>query len=303
MKIGIVGNGFVGKATKLLEGNNIDVIVYDINPTLCEPPNLSFEELTTCDLIFICVPTPMEKSGKCHTTIVENVVKKLQNSFQSMNKNYETNIIVRSTVPPSTCDRLRVGFMPEFLTEKNWKNDFYNTSDWIFGYYDVNVNDNNNNNNDDNNNDNSNYKKYKNKIEKLFTIAYNNGSIKSKSLHFTGNSIAEMVKYTRNSFLAVKVSYFNEIENYCKKNNISYKDVRNLTILDSRIGESHTDVPGHDGKKGYGGTCLPKDINALLYEFNECNIESYMLSASKIRNEKVDRIEKEWSNNKGRSVV
>ena len=118
MKIGIIGNGFVGNATKQLECEDIEILAYDINPELCYPKNITLLNLLDCEAIFVSVPTPMKKNGKCHLDIVLNVVEQLNNI------NYEGFIVIRSTVPVGTCDSLSVYFMPEFLTEKNYINDF-----------------------------------------------------------------------------------------------------------------------------------------------------------------------------------
>ena len=77
MLIGIIGNGFVGSATRQLECNNIQTLIYDINPKLCVPINLSIEELKSCEIIFISVPTPMNKDGSCYLNIIHNVLDNL----------------------------------------------------------------------------------------------------------------------------------------------------------------------------------------------------------------------------------
>ena len=79
--------------------------------------------------------------------------------------------------------------------------------------------------------------------------------------------------------------------------------MRKLAVLDPEEGPSHTNVPGHDGKLGFGGTCFPKDIQSLIYQMKELNMESYILSSTINRNENVDRVEKDWENNIGRSVI
>jgi len=73
--------------------------------------------------------------------------------------------------------------------------------------------------------------------------------------------------------------------------------------LDDRIGSSHSSVPGHDGKKGFGGTCFPKDMNSLCYEMQKSGMKPYILEAALTRNVVVDRPEKDWNENKGRAVV
>lgn len=280
MKIGIIGNGFVGKATRLLEGKN-EVIVYDINPQLCYPLNLDFEELSTTSVIFICVPTPMEKSGKPHLEIVYNVVdklKKLKGDF---------HIIIKSTVPPGTAEKLGVHFMPEFLTEKNWEYDFTHQKEWILGISD-------NCKNSD---------KVQEVVQLVFSSSYEEGKIKSDKLIVIPSKEAEMIKYFKNTYLAVKVSFCNEIYDYCQANNIDYNKVVSTVALDERISKSHTNVPGSDGKRGYGGTCFPKDISALLYEFKQSDLESFILEASQRRNIQKDRIDQDWNSNMGRSVI
>ena len=91
---------------------NCDVMIYDVNPEFCKPTNIKVSDLQKCDLVFVSVPTPMNKDGSCHTDIVKSVVKQLQN------ENIK-NIIVRSTVPVGFCNENNCFFMPEFITEKN----------------------------------------------------------------------------------------------------------------------------------------------------------------------------------------
>ena len=90
---------------------------------------------------------------------------------------------------------------------------------------------------------------------------------------------------------------------FCEKKNISYENVRQIAANDSRILHSHTLVPGHDGKKGYGGTCFPKDTNSLKYEMENIGMKSYIINSIIDRNENVDRKEKDWTEDKGRAVI
>ena len=278
--IGIIGNGFVGKATYQLKCDEIDIMVYDLIPELCIPKGIKLKDLLKCEILFISVPTPMNKNGSCYLNIVENVLKDLRKI------NYKNNIVLRSTVPVGTCDNLRVNFMPEFLTEKNYINDFTNNKDWIFGLL----------NNDED-------EIFKNNITSIFEIAKRNKKIKYNNLIFVTNKEAEMVKLFKNCFLATKVSFCNEISQYCDIKGINYENVRKLAANDDRILHSHTYVPGPDGKKGFGGTCFPKDTRSLNYDMKQCQMKSYVLDTIIKRNEEVDRPEKDWKTNKGRSVV
>ena len=285
MIIGVIGNGFVGKATSILQNNNVDIRIYDINPELCSPRGTKIEDLKECELIFVSVPTPMDDTGKCYLGIVESVVNELKNKgvvTEPMN-----HIVIRSTVLPGTSDKLGCYFMPEFLTEKNFMEDFRTCKDWIFGLRGEPVSD----------------QIFKNKIKNLFTIAKEHQCVVSNVAHFVPNKEAEMIKYFRNCFLAMKVSFCNEIYDYCKATEIDYETVRELATKDSRIGSSHSKVPGHDGMRGYGGTCFPKDTKALLTSFRDFGIDPYLFEAMNFRNDNIDRPEKDWNENVGRSVI
>lgn len=281
-KIGIIGNGFVGKATNLLTNKNITSLIYDKNPELCLPKNTILEDLNQCDIIFICVPTPMNKDGSIHLDIVESVISELKLKLRD-----NIFLVVRSTVLPGTCLKLGTFFMPEFLTENNFEEDFKNCREWIFGL-------------SDDNEKNILFKEY---INKLFKCAFKETCIYYDKLTFIQSFEAEMIKYMRNTFLATKVAFCNEIYNYCHQNNIDYNLVKNIAFNDKRIGLSHTDVPGSDGKFGFGGTCFPKDCNALLKDFEQKDIQNYILKNVLERNNNIDRKEKEWEENKGRSVI
>tara|TARA_B110000208_G_C11685271_1_gene400272 strand:- start:293 stop:1129 length:837 start_codon:yes stop_codon:yes gene_type:complete len=278
MKIGIIGNGFVGKATRLLECNKIEVLTYDIKPELCIPPNLKLIDLLECEIIFISVPTPMQKNGECYLNIVESVLNDLNEI------NYKNYVILRSTVPVGTANRLNCYFMPEFLTEQNYENDFINNNEWIFGLLDD---------NDD----------FKNKIMKLIHIAYTNNRIKYFKTTFLSNNEAEMVKLFRNCFLATKVSFCNEIYEYCSLKNINYDKMIDIACNDRRITHSHINVPGSDGVFGFGGTCFPKDISNLYFQMEKEGMKSYILKNVIERNNNKDRLQKDWENKIGRSII
>lgn len=281
LNIGIIGNGFVGKATQLLNCSAVqNLFVYDICPEKCEPIGLQIHDMAVCDLIFIALPTPMDGEGRCYLGLIESSLEQLR-KYIDTNK---THFVLRSTVIPGTSDRLKVNFMPEFLTEKNWESDFVNCTDWIFGC-DI---------------DDINFQK---KIGHLFQVAHSDEKIKHCNLHFVPKKEAELIKYIRNTFLATKVSFFNEIFEYTQKKGIDFDVVRHLATLDARIGSSHSAVPGHDSKRGFGGTCFPKDLSALVKDFEDNQIISHVLKNVLIRNEEVDRPEKDWCQSKGRAVL
>ena len=142
----------------------------------------------------------MNKDGSCHLNIVESVVEELK----KITNLDETLVVLRSTVPPGTSDNLNCYFMPEFLTEKNFVNDFINNKDWIFGVKGTEQDE-----------------KFKEKITNLINIACKYDKIKYNNVNFVLNSEAEMIKLFRNNFLATKVSFCNEIYQFCQKKNIN----------------------------------------------------------------------------------
>ena len=280
MLIGVIGNGFVGKATNQLKCKDIDIYAYDINPKECIPKGINLNDMKKCEIIFISVPTPMNKDESCHLKILESVVNNL-NVIQ-----YNGFIVIRSTIPPGTSDNLNCYFMPEFLTEKNFINDFINNKEWVFGILGSERD-----------------SEFKSKISNLFDLAFENSRIEHNNLTFLLNKEAEMVKMFRNCFLSTKVSFCNEMYQFCEMKGINYENVRKLATADDRILPSHSKVPGHDGKRGFGGTCFPKDTSSLRYEMKNIGMKPYIMDAIITRNEEVDRPSKDWESNKGRSVI
>jgi UDPglucose 6-dehydrogenase len=176
--------------------------------------------------------------------------------------------------------------MPEFLTEKNYIRDFIENKDWIFGLLGEKKD-----------------AEFEKCIRQLFTFAYENGKIQYNSLHFVSNKEAEMIKLFKNCFLATKVSFCNEMYDFCRIKGINYEQVRILATKDERILPSHTRVPGPDGQRGFGGTCFPKDTSSLRYEMIASGMEPFIMNSIIERNEKVDRPQKDWTLNKGRAIV
>lgn len=279
-KIGIIGNGFVGKATRALQCDDIEVLCYDINPELCMPKETTIHDLLGCDAIFVSVPTPINGVGKTSMKYVDNVIAQLREL------KYGGFIVIRSTVPVGTSDDYKCCFMPEFLTEKNAINDFINNPNWIFGYSDD-------------------AKKYEyiDLMTNVINAAHAHEKITFNRTTFMRNKEAEMVKYFRNTFLATKISFCNEIYNFCDKKGIDYNRMISVAAEDGRISKSHTSVPGHDGHRGFGGTCFPKDISSLRVQMEESNVPHCVIDAVIHRNDNIDRVEKDWTHDIGRAVV
>lgn len=279
-KIGIIGNGFVGKATRTLQCRDIDVLCYDINPDLCSPLGTTMFDLLTCCAVFVSVPTPINRLGKTSMRYVDSVISRLREL------NYHGFIVIRSTVPVGTSDRFKCNFMPEFLTEKNTLNDFVNNPNWIFGC------------NDDQNKD-----AFVNLMTNIINSAHAHKKIAHARITFMKNKEAEMVKYFRNTFLATKISFCNEIYAFCGKHGIDYDNMIEVAAEDVRICKSHTAVPGHDGRFGFGGTCFPKDISSLSSQMEEIGVQHCLVDAVIYRNDNIDRCEKDWMHDVGRTFI
>lgn len=269
----IIGGGFVGRATSLLCGSRS--IIYDIRPGLCRPDGCRWEDVIGCDMVFVCVPTPMDDAtGECHLGAVMSVLDRLEG--------FGGDIILRSTVPVGTSDRLGVHFLPEFLTEKNWESDVKSCDRWIIGTHDA---------------------SFADRFAAVLSESMREGIITSDRVCRIAPSEAEAVKLFRNTFLATKVSFCNEWSTFCAAAGIDYETVRHHASLDERIGSSHTGVPGHDGRRGFGGTCLPKDLASSIHQFQRANVACPILTSVRRRNDEMDRSDKDWAADVGRSII
>lgn len=285
INVGIIGNGFVGNATSQFENEEVAVKIYDIESEKCKPVGLTLEELSKeSDIIFICLPTPMKRDGGCYLGIIEGVILKMKTYIDFDEK----IVVIRSTVPISTSERLNCFFMPEFLTESNAKKDFRETECWVFGMKE---------NKEEQN------KRMRETVTKILETNVSYGNINSSNSVFVKSGEAEGIKLFKNTFLAVKVSFCNEFYRYCESMNINYDNVIKGVVTDSRISSSHTKVPGNSGKFGFGGTCFPKDISSLQFEMKNKNLDSPVINGVIERNNKIDRIDQDWLKNKGRAVV
>ncbi len=240
MKIAIIGFGFVGKAT--LNGLTNDVETLLIDPKL----GTSSKELKAFnpDFVFVCVPTPMGKNGSIDSNIIFDVIKDIEKYSPN------TIAVIKSTITPDIVEsilesKINIVYNPEFLRERTADEDFINSKMIIFGGT----------------------KEY---CKKTADFYRNYTKCKCNDYQFMPADKASLLKYTVNSFLATKVLFFNEIHDLFERldTNMSWEDFISVIQLDSRIGKSHMQVPGPDGRYGFGGACFPKDTNAL-YEFSK----------------------------------
>jgi UDPglucose 6-dehydrogenase len=113
---------------------------------------------------------------------------------------------------------------------------------------------------------------------------------------------AEMVKYMNNIFFASKVSIMNEMKMMCDAVGADWKQALAGFAADQRVGDSHLNVPGPDGKMGFGGSCFPKDINAFISYANELGVKVPTIKGAWETNLNV-RPERDWEKLEGRAIV
>ena len=280
MRIGIIGQGFVGTAVKEGLKQFYEIDTFDLDETKRDVDYIE-DIIDRNNIIFVCLPTPMKKDGSCDTSIVENTVMELDNLALTRQCSKRI-VVVKSTIPPGTteklneeCEHVQVVFNPEFLTEANFIEDFKNQDRIIIGGP----------------------RPASTKVRQLFYKAFPKAHIIK-----THSTIAEMVKYMTNTFLATKVSFANEMKMLCDFFNVDYDKVVEYSTYDERLGKSHWSVPGPDGKLGFGGSCFPKDINALISIADKWEIPTNVLMAAWETNLDV-RPEQDWKELKGRAVV
>ena len=111
-----------------------------------------------------------------------------------------------------------------------------------------------------------------------------------------------MIKYFSNIFFTVKVSFANEMKLICNSIGADWGAALEGFVADGRVGDSHLNVPGPDGKLGFGGSCFPKDINAFISFADDIGVEINTIKGAWETNLKV-RPERDWEQLEGRAVV
>jgi len=247
MKIGIAGYGFVGKAHELQLKDYHDLIIYD-------PALGHYGDLRHAEAIIVCVSTPQGSHGGCH----------MDNVYEVIEDSPDIPILIKSTISLEGWDMLRhvfpnkqLTFSPEFLRAASALEDFRNNDTILLGGGNTGF------------------------WADIFVTAMGN-------INVTVANPKELIvtKYARNTFLALKVAYFNQLYDLCKESGIDYEQVRKYTILDNRIGESHTTITD---ERGFGGHCFPKDANALIKTAEKDNIDLSLLKEAVSYNAKIRR--------------
>jgi UDPglucose 6-dehydrogenase len=280
-KIGIIGKGFVGSAVahgfSAQTGYSAEIRIFDKDPIRSE--NSLEKTVNQSDFIFLSVPTPASNTGQIDLSIVEEALS----DIDKINKSDSNIVLLRSTVTPGTSlmlqkkfSNLRIVFNPEFLTERSALFDFINQSRVILGGD----------------------SKYTKKVKDLYRHRFGD----YLPVIETNYETAELIKYMNNLFFATKVSFLNEMKLVADKTNVDWDKAMEGFVMDGRVGHSHLSVPGPDGKLGFGGSCFPKDIQAMINFGKSMGLDMHTISGAWKTNLQV-RPDKDWETLEGRAVV
>ena len=238
----IAGYGFVGQAHELLFKNfRREIVIHD-------PPKGKVADFNNTSAVVVCVPTPQAEDGSCDMSAVYDVVSQCSK---------DTPIMIKSTISLQGWNELkqtypdhRLCFSPEFLRATQWMNDIQIMKDVILSgdtdYW-----------------------------RDQYSYNWSQMTIKIVSPE---EAIA--IKYFRNAYLATKVSFFNEIYDFCSAYDLNFDQVRGGVATDERIGHSHTFVFPDQDVRGFGGMCFPKDTTALRKMAANKNISLNILDAA-----------------------
>lgn len=255
MKVGIIGHGYVGKGMERLFAPAFDVAVYDI----ATQPDANV--LAGSDLILICVPTPMVEDGSCDTSMVKEAVSVTWPRSDA----HKPLICIKSAVPPGFTD---------FLNFRD-QTDVYHASPEYMGEgtnfvpaWD--------------------YPDPRDSRSHDFVIVGGPRAVEvldffQRVMATTARYVActaieaELTKRIENAFFATKVTFVNEMARIAAAHGVDWHTLRELWLLDSRVGRSHTAV--FKDRPGFGGKCLPKDLSALIDEAKKAGVEAHLLEA------------------------
>lgn len=239
-KIGIIGYGYVGKAFSAMVKDFYEVYIYDPNPEYQHFSSEDREKINTCDLAVVCVPTPSNPDGSCDISIVEDVISWLKTDL----------VLIKSTIAPGTTDYLSekygrdIVFSPEYVGEGKYQvssrldfqSDMKKTPFLILGGPELDA-------------------------ERILDLLV--PILGPEKTYYTCRAIeAEIIKYMENTYFAAKITFAQEMYDICQQMDASWYKVWQGWALDPRVDIMHTAV--FPENRGFGGKCLPKDVNALV---------------------------------------
>jgi len=257
MKVGIIGAGMVGGAIEHCFSEHHELFIHD------PVRGTTLEHVTSnCEMAYIAVPTPSNKDGTCDTSIVEEVLSELPDNFIA---------VIKSTVIPGTTEKLqqkypnlKLAYSPEFLVERTRLEDFANQRILVIGTQHV-------------------------EVANLVLQQHKQAGVLVEDNVFNISSTeAEMVKYTKNNFYAMKVIFANQMHDICQKLGIEWSTISEIitTPQDQPIGDSHLE-PIMGLMRGFGGKCLPKDTLALKELAQSLDVKYSLLDAIQSDNQRL----------------
>jgi UDPglucose 6-dehydrogenase len=251
MKIGIVGMGYVGSAVYASYQGLADLKFHDP----AKSDSVSWYDLVHWDpdAIFVCVPTPQNPDNSCDVRAVDSTLTQINDL------KYQRLVICKSTAPAEQygiwwCDmRYSLVHAPEFLKATNSIEDYISPHLIVLGG------------------------KPGECAEAFGVIARSHVKLSNTRVQVTDIKTAALFKYAANTFLAMKVTFANQLHNYCRANAGNWSQLSEMLAGDHRLGDTHWQVPGPDGNFGYGGSCFPKDVSAIIHDAKRFNVDFTLL--------------------------
>lgn len=259
----VIGHGYVGKAVERFFKDHFEVLIYDVaSPGI----SASKQEINKrAELAVVCVPTPMGKDGSADLSAIDDTFAWLSVPL----------VLIKSTIPPGTTEALskkhkrKIAFSPEYIGEGNysvpfWKGHPHPTDMKLHSFVII-----------------GGERSYARKILGFFKRVLGADVV----YEITDSTTAELVKYMENSFLATNVTFCNEFYNIAETLGVDYDELRELWLLDGRNSRSHTLV--YEDDRGFGGKCLPKDVNAIVKASAKAGYRPRLLEAVLKVNEEI----------------
>jgi UDPglucose 6-dehydrogenase len=249
VKLGVVGNGVVGGAMARAFMEHAEVRVYDV---VKEKATHTLPQVLDAEIVMVCLPSPQQKDGlAADLSAIDAFFRQAIGYPNGKLPAY----VLRSTVPIGTTRRLkekyglpRICHSAEFLTARCALTDAQTPARNIIGVTDFN----------------SGLDVASGKLTELYAKRF-----PGVPIHQMTSDESEAVKLIQNSLFATLVAFWNEAYTLAEVKGLDWETVQEAILSDGRVPHSHFKVPGPDGKFGYGGVCLPKDIASLVNHFTE----------------------------------